>query len=133
MDRRSGRRAVSYGAWKNFTFCIGLAWLIYGAIFFGYPDWDIPLSLLMAGSTYVSADRFVLSIKQKDPRGVLLHSITAWWATDGSYWMYWSLVDASVAIRAGQWAMSACLYLLCGLVWTSFRPGTRPTAPHRRR
>lgn len=120
---------VSYQTWKNFTFLIGLAWLLYGALFFDYPDWDIPVSLLMAGSTYLTADRFIQAIKEKRPLGALLWSIGAWWAIDGVYWVYWTLADASVAIRAAQWPMSACLYLLCGLVWTAFRPGTHPMHP----
>lgn len=111
--------------WKNSTFLIGLAWLIYGALFFDYPDWDIPLSLLMAGCTYLSADRFILAIKQKDPLGILLWSFMAWAAIDGSYWLYWSITDTSVMIREGQWPMSACLYLLCGMFWTMKLPVVR--------
>jgi hypothetical protein len=42
--------------WKNGTFAIGLGWLLWGALFLDYPDWDIGLSLLMAASTYVTAD-----------------------------------------------------------------------------
>ncbi len=123
----------SYAEWKNITFGTGLAWLFYGALFYDYPDWDIPVSLLMAGSTYLSADKFVLAIKQKSPSGALLWSAAAWWSIDGSYWLYWSLVDSSAALRQAQWPMSLCLYLLCGLLWTAFRPGTRPTTlpPHR--
>lgn len=113
--------------WKNVYFAIGLVWLIYGALHFDYPDWDIRLSLLMAGSTYLTADRFVDAIRKKDPRGVLRWLPGVWWSIDGSYWLYWSLVDPSVMIRAYQWPMSTCLYLLCGILWTS-APGTPPTA-----
>lgn len=113
--------------WKNTTFLIGLAWLIYGAMYFRYPDWDIPVSLLMAGFTYWSADKFVLAIRKKDPMRVLLWSTAAWWSIDGVYWIYWTIVDSSAAMRAGQWPMSACLYLLCGMTWTAWRSGTRPT------
>ena len=117
--------------WKNVTFAIGLSWLIYGAMFFDYPDWDIGVSLLMAGCTYLSADKFIMAIKNKDPIEVLGMSMAAWFSIDGSYALYWSHVDSSVMIREGQWMMSACLYLLCGMLWTSFRPGTHPTDPHR--
>jgi hypothetical protein len=115
---------------KNITFLIGLAWLIYGALFFSYPDWDIPLSLLMAFSTYFTADHFVQAIREKDPTRVLLHSPGAWWSIDGVYWAYWSMVDSSVMIREAQWMMSTCLYLLCGIVWTAELPGMRPKGPH---
>lgn len=113
--------------WKNMTFFIGLSWLIYGAIFFDYSDWDIPLSLLMALSTYLTADKLIRAIKARSPLKTALYSLGAWWAVDGSYWLYWSLTDSSVMIREGQWGMSLCLYLLCGFVWTAFDPGKLPT------
>ncbi|TWO63637.1 hypothetical protein FN976_28460 [Caenimonas sedimenti] len=47
------------------------------------------------------------------PAAVLL----AWWCVDGSYLAYWSVVNPTVMIREGQWAMSLCLFLLCGFVW----------------
>ena len=113
--------------WKNVTFLIGLAWLIYGAIFFDYSDWDIPISFLMAFSTYLTADRFIRSIKKKDYPQIVLWSVGAWWSIDGVYWLYWSLTDKTVMIREGQWAMSLCLYLLCGFVWTLFDSAKHPT------
>ncbi len=111
--------------WKNLTFAIGLSWLVWGALVLDYPDWDIPLSILMAGSTYLSADRFIKALKKPTPM-LLFWCLVAWWTIDGSYWLYWSLVDSSVAIREGQWPTSACLYLLCGMVWTIVPAGTHP-------
>lgn len=116
--------------WKNVTYLIGLSWLIYGALFFGYEDWDIPLSLLMSLSTYLTADHLIRAIKTKNYPNIALYSVGAWWSIDGSYWLYWSLVDSSVMIREGQWVMSLCLYLLCGFVWTAFDSGKHPTNPH---
>lgn len=116
--------------WKNVTFAIGFAWLIYGAIYFGYPDWDIPVSFLMAFSTYLTADRFILAIKQKSYPAVALWSLGAWWSIDGVYWVYWSLVDKTAMLREGQWGMSLCLYLLCGMVWTVGCPGRLATVLH---
>lgn len=127
-----GEQTVSHliPIWKNTTFLIGLSWLLYGAAYFDYPDWDIPISFLMAFSTYLTADRFIRSIKKKDYPQIVLWSIGAWWSIDGVYWLYWSLTDKTVMIREGQWAMSLCLYLLCGFVWTLFDSGTLPKAPH---
>lgn len=116
--------------WKNITFAIGLSWLVWGALVLDYPDWDIPLSILMAGSTYLSADRFIKALKKPTPM-LLFWCLAAWWTIDGSYWLYWSLVNSSVAIREGQWPMSACLYLLCGMVWTIVPAGTHPKDLHR--
>ena len=116
--------------WKNFTFLIGLGWLLYGATHYNYLDWDIPISLLMALSAYLSADHFIRAIKAKSYPKVALCSVGAWWSIDGVYWLYWSLTDKTVMIREGQWAMSLCLYLLCGFVWTLFDSEKPPIVPH---
>jgi hypothetical protein len=121
---------------KNLTFAIGLSWLIYGALFFGYPDWDIGVSLVMAFSTYFCADfvwqrlgvyfnhlkhwRHLLpENKARLVWRLALVALFTWWCVDGSYTVYWSLVNPSVMIREGQWPMSLCLFLLCGFVWTA--------------
>lgn len=113
--------------WKNITFLIGLFSLILGGIFLDYPDWDIALSFLMAGCTYLTADKFITSIKEKSYLMVALFSVGVWVSIDGIYWLYWSLVNTSVMIREGQWLASLCLYLLCGLIWTAFPSGISPT------
>lgn len=104
-------------AWKFATFVIGLAWLLWGATFWSYPDWDHCVSVLMAGSTYLTAEWAVSAWIERRysrwPAAVLL----AWWCVDGSYLAYWSVVNPSVMIREGQWAMSLCLFLLCGFIW----------------
>lgn len=122
---------MSLSQWKNSTFLVGLSWLLYGAIYFEYPDWDIPISILMACSTYLTADKLILSIKQKSYPKIALYSLGAWWSIDGSYCLYWSLVDSSVMIREGQWMMSLCLYLLCGFVWVSLLPEKHPKDLHQ--
>lgn len=100
---------------KQLTFLLGLAWLIYGALFFEYPDWDIGVSLVMAVSTYLCAAWCWQAIRK--PSKWPFVALLAWWCVDGSYWAYWSLVNPSVMIREGQWAMSLCLFLLCGFIW----------------
>lgn len=106
--------------WKNGTFLIGFVWLIYGALFFDYPDWDIGVSIVMAVSTYFTAEwvwEYVTNPMDKLLEDSFLVVFFTWWCVDGSYWMYWSLVNPSVMIREGQWPMSLCLFLLCGAVW----------------
>lgn len=117
--------------WKEVTCLIGTAMLVWGAIFLNFPDWDIPLSLVMAFSTYLSADRFVEALLARRWLEVIAWAPSAWWSVDGSYWMYWSFVDTSVMTRAGQWPTSLCLYLLAGLVWTAFRPEMPAKGPAR--
>lgn len=108
--------------WKPVTFTVGLLGLIYGAIFWNYQDWDIPLSVFMACAAYLSADRLVNAIMSRNLIKIIILLPMAWLAVDGSYWLYWHLVDTTVMIRQGQWPASACLYLLCGFVWGPFRP-----------
>src|SRR5690606_20922093 len=107
-------RIPSKTCWKNGTFAVGLGWLLWGAVFFGYPDWDVGLSLLMAGSTWLTADRVVDAITGKRWSRWPLAIVASWWCVDGSYWLYWSIVRPEVMIREGQWLTSLCLYLLCG-------------------
>jgi hypothetical protein len=95
---------------------MGLGWLLYGATFFGYADWDIGVSIVMACSTYLTAE-WVWKEGYK-PRNWVLAVLFTWWCVDGSYWLYWSLVDPSVMLREVQWEMSLCLYLLSGFVWS---------------
>ncbi len=103
---------------KNLTFLAGLGWLIYGALFFNYPDWDVGVSLVMAISTYFSADWVWRAVRERRYTSWPLATILAWWCVDGSYWAYWSVVNPSVMIREGQWQMSLCLFLLCGAIWS---------------
>jgi hypothetical protein len=117
-DSSGGSRSTGVrGAWKFATFAIGLAWLLWGATFWSYPDWDYGVSLLMAGSTYLSADWAVAALLERKYRRWPAAVLFAWWCVDGSYLAYWSAVNPSVMIREGQWAMSLCLFLLCGLIW----------------
>ena len=118
---------ISSEAWKVFTFAIGLFLLLLGAWFLNYQDWDVAVSILMACSTYLTADKFIIAIKTKSYPKVALFVVGAWWSIDGVYWLYWSLVDSSAMTREGQWLASLCLYLLCGLVWTAFPAGISST------
>ena len=104
---------------KNATFAIGLGWLIYGALYFGYGDWDIGISLVMACSTYLCADWVWSSLVARQYARWPLAALLTWWCVDGSYWLYWSLVEPDAMFREGQWMMSLCLFLLAGFVWTT--------------
>jgi len=37
--------------WKLFSFIVGMAWLLYGALNYGIADWDVGISILMGGFT----------------------------------------------------------------------------------
>lgn len=102
---------------KNITFIAGLTWLLIGAAFFDYPDWDYGVSVTMAVSTYCLAQWCVDSWMELRWRRWPATVLATWWCVDGSYWLYWSQVRPEVMIREGQWPMSLCLFLLCGFLW----------------
>ena len=41
--------------WKLFTLALGIALLILGSFYYEAPDWDIPISLIMASLAYLTA------------------------------------------------------------------------------
>lgn len=107
--------------WKNGTFVIGVLWLIWGALFLDYPDWDIGVSVIMAISSYFTAEytwKYLTRALDRNLKDAIPVLFFTWWSVDGSYWAYWTVVNPSVMIREGQWLMSLCLYLLCGIVWS---------------
>ena len=53
---------------KNITFAFGLAFLLYGALMFDIQDWDIGVSLVMAGVTYCTADWVVGVLRRSEYR-----------------------------------------------------------------
>lgn len=103
---------------KQWTFLAGFAWLVYGALFFGYGDWDIPVSILMAGFTYFCADWCWNAWRNLEWRKWPATVLATWWCVDGVYWLYWSQVNPDAMFREGQWQMSLCLFLLCGVIWS---------------
>lgn len=107
---------------KNFTFLIGLSWLIYGALNYGYPDWDVGVSLVMALATYFTADKVVLAIRNLEWRRWPLMLFYTWFAVDGTYLIYWTIKDRVILLqmRDSQWPFSLCLFLLLGVIWSSF-------------
>ena len=107
---------------KNVTFLIGLSWLIYGALTYGYPDWDVGVSLIMAFATYFTADKVVMAIRNLEWRRWPLMLFYTWFAVDGTYLCYWIVKDRVILLqmRDSQWPFSLCLFLLMGVVWSSF-------------
>jgi membrane-bound metal-dependent hydrolase YbcI (DUF457 family) len=113
--------ASSRLATKNITFAVGLSWLIYGALNFDYPDWDIGISLVMAIATYFTADKVVNAIRKREWRRWPMMLFYTWFAVDGSYVAYWFCKNRHVLLlmRDAQWPTSLCLFLLCGIIWTT--------------
>lgn len=101
---------------KNFTFLCGMTFLIYGALNFGIQDWDVGVSLVMAGFTYFTADWVVGVLRRSEYRRYPLALFLTWFAVDGSYVAYWTFVNESVIMRWQFWP-SLMMFLLCGVIW----------------
>ena len=109
--------------WKLFSFAAGMAWLIYGAINYNIPDWDIGVSLLMGGLTYVCAPLSVrvilLSVRDRQPYWwfwLALALLAALFAVDWVYVLYHSAMGNQM-FRQENFHASSVLYFLAGAVW----------------
>lgn len=105
--------------WKLFTLAIGIALLIAGSYYFDSPDWDIPVSVIMALLAYLTAPwclRAIAELKWKLWPAVLL---AAWFSVDGSYTLYWRFKNPAVLelMHGAIFFASLPAYALCGLVW----------------
>lgn len=116
--------------WKVSTYLLGLLILILGSHFFIFDDWDIGVSIIMSILAYVFAPlsvKLIISAQNKTSLQkcyrYLLSLFLTWLVIDGSYWLYWSVVNKdSLYMRQYQWPLSLYLYAMCGLLW--FVPGS---------
>ncbi|MGH7322529.1 MAG: hypothetical protein ACRELA_23295 [Candidatus Rokuibacteriota bacterium] len=105
--------------WKLISLACGIALLIAGAFYYKAPDWDIPISLIMAALAYLTAPwslRVVLERRWKLWPGMLF---ATWFTVDGSYWLYWRYRNpvALEMMREANFFASLSLYGMCGVLW----------------
>jgi hypothetical protein len=105
--------------WKLATLAIGVALLIAGSYYEEAPDWDIPISLIMAFFAYLTAPWSLRVIVERRWRWWPAMLFATWFTVDGCYWIYWSIKNpvALDFMRSANWPASLCLYAMCGLVW----------------
>lgn len=105
--------------WKLGTLAIGLALLIAGAIYQVAPDWDIPISLIMAFFAYLTAGWSMHVMVERRWKDFPLMLLATWWTVDGCYSLYWHFTNPEVLayMRGANAPASLCLYWACGLVW----------------
>ena len=103
---------------KNITFALGLTWLVYGGLTYHIIDWDVPVSLIMAGFTYASADWVVDVVWRRQYRQWPMAAFLTWVSVAGSYNAYWILTGHRERLVPDQWLASLCLFLLCGVIWS---------------
>jgi hypothetical protein len=97
----------------------GIALLIAGSFYYRAPDWDIPISLMMALLAYLAAPwslRVLMERRWKQWPAMLF---ATWFTVDGSYWIYWHFKDPEVLdlMRSANFPASLSLYGMCGILW----------------
>lgn len=98
-------------------FC-GVGLLLLGARYAGLADWDAPVSFLMALPAYFTAPCSLRVALERRWAQLPLALFWTWLTVDGTYTLYWSLVDpAALIFRPANAMASLALYGACGLVW----------------
>ena len=105
--------------WKLSSLAIGIALLVAGSYYYDAPDWDVPISFIMALLAYVTAPwsvRVLLERKWKLWPAMLF---ATWFTVDGCYAIYWHFRNpvALEQMRDANFAASLSLYGLCGIFW----------------
>ena len=105
--------------WKLFTLAAGIALLVIGARRHIAPDWDIPISFIMALLAYLTAPWSLRVLLQRRWRLLPLALLATWFTVDGCYALYWHFRDPDVLalMRAWNAPASLALYGLCGVLW----------------
>jgi hypothetical protein len=105
--------------WKLTTLALGIALLVFGSYYTPAPDWDIPISFIMAISTYFAAPWSLRVILERRWRQFPAMLLATWFCVDGGYALYWSFQNptALALMRTANFPASLSLYGICGLVW----------------
>ena len=109
--------------WKLLSFGVGMAWLLYGARNYGISDWDVGISLIMGGLTYLCAPwsvRVTLHCLRYRPRfwGLWIAAalFVAWIVVDCVYVLYHTAMGNPM-FRLENFYASSALYFLAGAIW----------------
>ncbi len=105
--------------WKLATLAIGVALLIAGSYYYQAPDWDVPISVIMAVLAYLTAPWSLRVILERRWRLWPAMLLLTWFTVDGCYAIYWHFRDpgALAAMRAANFPASLSLYGMCGMLW----------------
>ena len=105
--------------WKLISLAVGVALLIAGSFYYNAPDWDIPISLIMAALAYLTAPWSIRILLERKWRLLPLMLLATWFTVDGSYWIYWHFKNpvALEMMREANFFASLALYGMCGVIW----------------
>jgi hypothetical protein len=96
-----------------------VALLIAGSFYYEAPDWDIPISLIMALFAYLFAPWSLRVVIGRNWRRLPLALFLTWFTVDGCYWLYWRWKNpvALELMRDANFLASLALYGICGVLW----------------
>ena len=105
--------------WKLFSLGCGIALLIVGAYHHQAPDWDVPISFIMAILTYLTAPWSLRALIERRFRHWPAMLFATWFSVDGCYAIYWHFVnpEALAQMREANFFASLSLYGICGVLW----------------
>ena len=105
--------------WKLSALGIGIGLLVVGSFYYEAPDWDIPISVIMALMAYLTASWSMHVMVERHWRQWPLMLFWTWFTVDGCYWLYWNFKNpvALELMREANAPASLSLYWMCGLVW----------------
>ncbi len=104
--------------WKLCSLAIGIALLIIGSYYYQAPDWDIPISFIMAILAYITAPWSLRVIVERKWNLWPIMIFAVWFTVDGGYWLYWHFKNpAALEMRDVNFFASLSLYGMCGIIW----------------
>jgi hypothetical protein len=105
--------------WKLASLTIGIGLLILGSFYYQAPDWDIPISIIMAIFAYLAAPWSLRVILERKWRLWPAMLFATWFTVDGCYAIYWHFKnpDALDLMREANFPASLSLYGICGVIW----------------
>ncbi len=120
--------------WKLITLAGGIALLIAGSFYYQAPEWDIPISQLMAILAYLTAPWSLRVVLERRWKLWPLMLFATWFTVDGSYSLYWHFKNPAALemMREANFFASLALYGLCGVMWL-YRGSLRDLVTEMRR
>jgi uncharacterized membrane protein len=105
--------------WKLAALALGIGLLIAGSFYMPAPDWDIPVSFIMAAFAYFTASWSLRTVLERRWRHWPAMLFITWLSVDGCYALYWHFRNPAVLdqMRSANFPASLSLYALCGVVW----------------
>ena len=112
-------RAEFLRPWKLFSLACGIALLIAGSYYYVSIGWDIPISLIMAILTYLTAPWSLRVFLERQWRLWPAAMFATWFSVDGCYWIYWHFRNPRALdyMRAANFPASLSLYAICAVIW----------------